>query len=225
MNQVIIVLITGAIGLALGLLIYWANAKLPHKVRNTDEIRAINKALPGTDCGACGYGECLAYAQALYKDPGLANQTLCPFVLQSSEAMGYLGEALGVSLDSPDKKAVIHCGGRSDVIFNYSGVRSCRAVAQLLSGYKRCPYACLGLGDCVAICPQAAISIDKEDDIAIVDREKCNGCGLCVAECPQELIELVPAATEVSFRCNYRQPEDIPGRERCDYARQAAACR
>lgn len=226
MNQVIIILIAGAIGLAFGLLIYLANARLPHKVKNTEEIAAISKALPGTDCRACGYGGCFAYAQALAKNPDLANQIPCPAVLQSSEAMCYMERALGISLDARDKKAVIHCGGRSEAIFNFSGARSCRAAALLLSGYKRCPYACLGLGDCLTVCPPGAISIDEEKGIAIVDYDKCNGCGLCVAECPQELIELVPSATEVTFRCNYRQLEDIPGRERCDYARQAAAaCR
>jgi electron transport complex protein RnfB len=156
----------------------------------------------------------------------MANEMPCPAILQSREALSRLEKALGISLDAPtmSQKALIHCGGKSEAIFSYSGTSSCRAAALFLSGYKRCPYACLGLGDCFTVCPKGAISLDDEKDIAVIDYEKCNGCGLCVAECPQNLIELVPAETEISFRCNYGQLEDIPGRERCDYARQFVSC-
>jgi pyruvate formate lyase activating enzyme len=41
---------------------------------------------------------------------------------------------------------------------------------------------CNGCGDCISVCPTAAISIDKDDRIAI-DREKCNGCYKCVDKC------------------------------------------
>jgi len=114
------------------------------------------------------------------------------------------------------KKALIHCNGNSEVIYDYSGVGTCKAAAQLLRGYKKCPYACLGLGDCVEVCPQRAISIKPENSVAVVDTEKCTGCGLCLAECPQNLIELVPAGTKIAFLCNYAPLRDIPGREKCD---------
>ncbi len=222
MDQITIILILAAIGLACGLIIYLANVKLPHKVKNIDRIEAINKALPGTDCGACGYDDCLAYAQELAKNPELANKKPCPAILQSSEALSRLEKALGISIDASamSRKALIHCGGKSEVLFSYSGIESCRAAAQLLSGHKRCPYACLGLGDCLTVCPQEAISIDEEKGIAVINCEKCNGCGLCVAECQKNLIELVPAGTKVAFRCNYGQLKNIPGRERCEYANQ-----
>jgi electron transport complex protein RnfB len=222
MNQVVIVLVIAAIGLAFGLIIYLANAKMPYKVKNLDKIEAIRKALPSTDCRECGYEDCLTYARALVNKPEIANEMPCPAILQSRESLSHLEKALGVSLDAPtiSRKALIHCGGKSEVIFNYSGTRSCRAATLLLGGYKRCPYACLGLGDCLTVCPKGAISLDDEKDIAVIDYEKCNGCGLCVAECPQNLIELVPVEAEISFRCNYGELEDIPGRERCDYARQ-----
>jgi ferredoxin len=74
----------------------------------------------------------------------------------------------------------------------------------------------LGLGDCAKVCPQDAISIDPERNIAVVDWEKCIGCGLCLAECPHGLIELVPAGTKVAFKCNYQPLRDIPGREKCE---------
>jgi Na+-translocating ferredoxin:NAD+ oxidoreductase RNF subunit RnfB len=220
MNYVVIIIIIAAIGLAFGLIIYLANAKLPYRVKNIDRIEAIKKALPSTDCRECGYEDCFTYAQALAKKPEMANEMPCPVILQSQEALSHLEKVLGVSLDAPSKKALIHCGGKSEAIFNYSGTRSCRAATLLLSGYKRCPYACLGLGDCLTICPKGAISLDEERGIAIIDYDRCNGCGLCVAECPQNLIEMLPAETKVALRCNYGRLEDISSRERCDYARQ-----
>lgn len=223
MNQAIIIIVVTATGLLFGLLIYLVNARLPHKAKNIEEIEAVDKALPGTDCGACGYKECFAYARALADNPGLINRKPCPVVLQSPEAVGRLGEALGISLDTTAKKAVIHCGGKSETIFSYHGIESCRAAVRLLSGHKRCPCACLGFGDCIAVCPQRAISIDDDRDIAVIDYEKCNGCGLCADGCPQSLIELVPATRQIDFRCNYGQSENIPGREKCEYASQITA--
>jgi electron transport complex protein RnfB len=114
------------------------------------------------------------------------------------------------------RKAVVHCGGKSEVIYDYSGVKSCKGAAQLLGGYKKCPYACLGFGDCMKVCPQDAIFIDPEKGIAVVDTEKCTGCGLCVKECPQNMIELVPADTKVVLLCNYQTLRDVAGREKCD---------
>lgn len=220
MNQAIIIIVVTAIGLLFGLLIYLTNARLPYKTKDIEKIEAIGKALPGTDCAACGYKDCFTYARTLAENPELINKKPCSIALQSPEAVSRLEEALGISLDITAKKAVIYCGGKSEAIFSYYGIESCRAAVPLLSGYKRCPYACLGFGDCIAVCPQGAISIDDNKDIAVIDYGKCNGCGLCVDECSQSLIELVPATTQIDLHCNYGQAENIPGRERCEYAEQ-----
>jgi len=220
MNQAIIIIVVSAIGLLFGLLIYLANAGLPHKAKNIEKTEAINKALPGTDCAACGYKDCFAYAQVLANNPELINNKPCSIVLQSPETVSRLEEALGINLDVTTKKSIIHCGGSSETIFSYHGIKSCRAAARLLSGYKRCPYACLGLGDCIAACPQGAISIADDKGIAVIDYEKCNGCGLCVDECAQNLIELAPATMQNDFLCNYGQAENITGRKRCQYAQR-----
>ncbi len=218
MNQAIIIIVVTAIGLLFGLLIYLANARLSYKTKGIEKTEAIDKALPGTDCGACGYKNCFAYARLLAESPELINRKPCSVVLQSPEAVSRLEEALGLNLDATAKKAIIYCGGKSEAIFSYHGIESCRAAARLLSGYKRCPYACLGFGDCITVCPQGAIYLDDDRDIAVIDYEKCNGCGLCADECSQNLIELVPATRQIDFRCNYSQAESITGRERCEYA-------
>lgn len=219
MEQAITIIAVSAIGLLFGLLIYIVNARLPYKSGSTEKAEKINSALPGTDCSACGYKDCFSYAQALADNPELINRKPCSIALESPETVSGLEEALGIKLDTAAKKAIIHCGGGSEAILSYHGIKTCQAAVRISSGHKRCPYACLGFGDCVSVCPQKAISID-DSDIAVIDYEKCNGCGRCVDECPQNLIELAPAATRSNFRCSYGQTEDIAGRERCQYARQ-----
>ena len=163
-----------AIGLACGLIIYFVYIKVPQKVKGLEKTEEIHTILPGANCGACGRPGCFAYAQALTQDSDLVTKTPCTLVLQDPESLERLEKALGITLDvsAMSKKALVHCNGNSEVIYNYSGIETCKAAAQLLSGYKKCPYACLGLGDCVEVCPQDAISIDREKNVVVVDPEK-----------------------------------------------------
>ena len=216
MAVTIIVLVV--IGLALGILIYVVNIVIPQRVRGLEKTEEIAGILPGANCGACGNPSCFAYAQALTKDSGQMKRNPCTLVLGDTEALEQLEEALGITIDASEmfREAVVHCGGKSEVIYNYSGIDSCKGAAQLLGGYKKCPYACLGFGDCLKVCPQDAIFIDPEKGIAVVDNDKCNGCGLCIKECPQNMIELVPADTKVILLCNYQTLRDVAGREKCE---------
>jgi Na+-translocating ferredoxin:NAD+ oxidoreductase RNF subunit RnfB len=213
------VIVLTAIGLAAAALIYLVNVVVPRKVQGLEKTEEIASILPGINCGACGKPGCFAYAQALTKDADVITKSPCAFVLLDNEKLEQLEKALGVTLDASEmnKKALIHCNGNSEIIYNYSGVETCKGAAQLLSGYRKCPYACLGIGDCLVVCPQNAISINPENGMAVIDPEKCTGCGLCIAECPLNLIELVPAGTKVAFLCNYQPLRDIPGREKCDF--------
>lgn len=211
----IIIMLTG-IGLICGVMIYVVYVAVPHKVQGLEKTEEIAGILPGINCGACGLPGCFGYAQALTKDADVIFKTPCGAVLQDAEALERLEKALGITLDASamSKKALVHCKGNSETIYNYSGVETCKAAALLLKGYRKCPYACLGIGDCLRACPQDAIS--KQDGAIVVDLEKCTGCGLCQAECPQNLIELVPAGTKIAFLCNHALLRDIPGREKCD---------
>lgn len=208
-----------AIGLVCGLIIFFVYLKVPQKVKGLEKTEKINSVLPGLNCGACGYAGCFGYAQAVAKDHDLVFATPCTMVLQDPERLEQLEKTLGITLDVSEmsKKAVVHCTGNSEVVCSYSGAPTCKGAAQLLSGYKKCPYACLGLNDCVEVCPHNAVSIDPEKDVAVVDAEKCTGCGLCVTECPQDIIELVSPGTKIAFLCSYKPLRNIPGRERCDF--------
>ena len=51
---------------------------------------------------------------------------------------------------------------------------------------KVCNSGCIGCGRCAKVCPAGAIKI--ENNIAIIDYEKCDNCGKCIEECPRKII-------------------------------------
>ena len=216
MAVTIIVLVI--IGLVLGVLIYVANLVIPQKVKGLGKIDQISALLPGANCGACGNPSCYGYARLLSGDAEYISKNPCTQILGDIEVLQKLEEVLGINIDSSDiaRKSVIRCNGKSELVYDYSGVTTCKGAAQLLRGYKKCAYACLGLGDCVAVCPHDAINIDSEKGIAVIDQEKCIGCGLCVGECPQNMIDLISPQTKVVLLCNYQTLRDLPGREKCE---------
>jgi electron transport complex protein RnfB len=218
MQLLLIIFIIGLIGMLCGAIIYIAYVRVPHKVPGLRRIDEINSFLPGMNCGACGYAGCFALASELVNNPEKADVISCPMLAGDKEAIKNLEAALGVSIDpdSLSKKAMLHCTGNSEILFEYTGAQTCKAAALQAGGFKRCPYACLGLGDCMEACAYNAISIDKEKGIAVIDYDKCTGCSLCVKECPQNLIEMVPGKTKIVFGCNYGELRPIAGRERCD---------
>ncbi|MEA3355894.1 MAG: RnfABCDGE type electron transport complex subunit B [Candidatus Bipolaricaulota bacterium] len=205
------------IGFVAGAIILLVNRVLPKEDESLRRASEIHKLLPGIDCGACGYPGCFAYAQAVARDKQVAVDNPCATLSQDEEGMQRLGEYLGLDLEGKEsaQKAIVHCTGSSDIIADYDGIQTCTAAAQLASGYKECPYACLGLGDCTRVCPTDAISIDPERKVAFVDWGLCIGCELCVEACPQGLIEMVPTGMPQYLGCNYLSARDVPGRKRC----------
>lgn len=218
MNTGLIILILSSIGIICGILIFLANRFLPKEAETLRKAEEIAEHLPGMNCGACGFPGCFAYAQELAKDKNKFFTSTCATVLQEPDMLKGLENVLDIEVDPSkiNKKAVAHCYGNSGVIGDYSGIKTCRAATNLLGGYKRCPYGCLGLGDCVAVCPNDAISIDEKRKVAVINPDKCTGCGLCVAKCPKGIIHLVPANANIVYSCSYRSLRNIPGREKCD---------
>ena len=68
------------------------------------------------------------------------------------------------------------------------------------SGDKFCTYACLGYGDCAAVCPNDAIEI--KDGVAQVISRKCIGCGMCARACPNGIIHLIADVSRVAVVCS-----------------------
>ena len=54
--------------------------------------------------------------------------------------------------------------------------------------------------ECLEACPEEAI-YKNDEEVALVDQEKCNGCGVCVPACPYGMIEL--NADNLAYKCDY----------------------
>ncbi|MCI2427647.1 4Fe-4S dicluster domain-containing protein [Candidatus Acetothermia bacterium] len=216
-QPIITILFLTLVGFVAGVAILVVSKVLPKEDPSFEEAERIKDLLPGGECGSCGYPGCFAYAQAVAKDKQLPARAPCRPLIQDKEGLRQFEAHLGLSIDTAQlaRRALVHCSGNSPNLATYNGINSCRAAVQLASGFRECPYACLGLADCVRICPVNAITIDFEQRVARVDWEKCIGCGLCAPACPQNLIDLVPKAMPQYLGCNYQAAKEIPGRKRC----------
>ncbi len=192
----------GGLGLIFGIGLAIA-AKLFH-VDVDPKIEAINDALPGANCGACGYAGCGACAEAIAN--GEAGVDVCP--VGGAASADAISEIMGVSGEgSNDKKiARVICKGtdcNANDKFKYEGITDCRAAAMVSSGDKSCSYGCLGYGTCVQVCPFDAIVI--KDGIADIDPDKCASCGKCFEVCPKAVIAWVPYKQEIVVDCNSKE--------------------
>lgn len=165
------------------------------------KVEAVENALLGTNCGACGFPGCSGLANAIVE--GKADVTAClPGGADVAEA---IANVMGVDAEAADPQvAVVLCkGGDIDAKtkFDYMGVKDCWAAAQTAGGFKSCGYGCLGLGSCVKACNYGAIEI-TEDRLAIIIPEKCTGCTMCVPACPKNIIKMVPASQRVHVLCS-----------------------
>ena len=160
---------------------------------------AVRGALPGNNCGACGYAGCDALAAAIAK--GEAPVNTCP--VGGAPVTKAVGKIMGTDAEAPERKlAFVRCKGSCAVTKNqgnYVGVQDCRTAA--LGGIRTadCDNGCMGMGSCVRVCPENAIRII--DGVAVVNRARCIGCGLCAKACPKGIIELIPEGQRVVVQC------------------------
>lgn len=191
------VLIVAGIGLVLGVIL--AVASLLMAVPKDEKVEALKEALPGANCGACGYSGCEGYAKAL----ALGEAALGKCSPGGEDCVSQLSKILGVEAAAMEKKtALVHCMGsedNTDVKMEYQGVMSCRAAMNLHGGMSSCTFGCLGLGDCMNACPYGAISLCN--GVAHIEPELCKGCSMCVSACPKKLISFVPYKDMAVVRC------------------------
>lgn len=185
------VLVVGGAGLIIGLLLGLAGKKFAVEV-DERETR-VREALPGNNCGGCGYPGCDGAAAAVVK--GEAPVTVCP--VGGAACAKAIGEIMGQEVgDTVRMTAYVKCGGdceKSKSNYDYTGVEDCTMVPFVPGGGpKKCSYGCMGYGSCVKACAFDAIHI--VNGVAVVDKEACKACGACVNVCPKHLIELVPYA-------------------------------
>ena len=172
-------------------------------VKENEKVVAVRDCLPGANCGACGYSGCDGYAKALGEGE-CDNASLCIPGGADVAAQGAVicGLAAG---DVAAKVAFVACNGEckaEDRKYVYDGIKSCKAAKFAYSGDTQCTYACLGYGDCMAVCPKDAIHINPENGVAEVDPTACIGCGLCAKTCPQSIIHMLNETTRVVVKCS-----------------------
>lgn len=191
--------VVGTVGILIGVFLGVAGMKF--KVDVDERQEAIQAALPGNNCGGCGFAGCSGLAAAIVR--GDAEVDACP--VGGKTVASAIAGIMGIDAKEVVKQvAFVHCLGdceKTQKDYEYHGVEDCRMVGFVPGGGpKSCNNGCLGFGTCVRECPFEAISIEK--GIAVVDREKCKACGKCVNACPKKLISLIPYEAKLAVACN-----------------------
>jgi RnfABCDGE-type electron transport complex B subunit len=201
MTQVILIPagILGLLGIIYG--VGLAFAAKAFYVETDPKIEQITAALPGANCGGCGFAGCSGYADSIVTAGAPINKC----APGGSEAATKIAEIMGMKVDLSERKvAVIHCqsGGTNNTFYryDYKGVPTCKAAVTMAAGPNMCAFGCVFQNDCVAACQFDALHVDA-NGLRVVDPDKCVGCGACVAACPRHLIDLVGISREVHVMC------------------------
>jgi len=189
-----IVVVSTLVLLGLGFL-FGVGLAVAAKKFKTDEnpnAKKILRVLPGANCGACGYPGCSGLAEAIAE--GNAPVDKCP--VGGANVAKKIAKIMGVeeTTVSEPKVAKVMCKGgnkEAKTKFIYSGVKSCKAALLVSGASKLCQYGCMGLGDCVSVCPFNAIKMG-DNGLPVIDSKKCTACGKCVEICPRNVIQLIP---------------------------------
>ena len=160
MSVWIATLTIAAIALLAGLALSYASRRLP--ASDGDLVEQVNKMLPQTQCGQCGYPGCRPYAQAIVNDDVAIN--LCP--PGGDDTVLRLAELLG---KEPQPLAAAAPEGRSVAMVDEE--------------------LCIGCTHCRNACPVDAI-VGAHHFMHTVIESECTGCELCIAPCPVDCISL-----------------------------------
>ncbi len=169
------------------------------------KIDDVERALPGANCGGCGFSGCRAFAVELVEQSDISELN-CP--VGGAEMMAQIAESLGKAVaERTEEVATLRCGGCRDKrpeTSHYDGAKSCAVAASLYGGSTGCSYGCFGYGDCVASCKFDAMAMNAESGLPEIDAERCVSCGACAKSCPKALIEMrkkMPKARAVYVAC------------------------
>lgn len=194
--------VVGGLGLLFGLIL--STASRIFQVKVDYRVEAVREALPGANCGACGFPGCDAFAEHVALNDGPVNG--CPVGGQTVAAK--VAEIMGKVADEGSKEvACVMCQGDADRAkerFEYDGPRDCRVNASLSGGSKACSFGCLGCGTCKDYCQFGAIEIIN--GLAVIDKDKCTACRKCVEVCPKNVIDMIPYEQEVIVKCKNTEP-------------------
>ena len=196
MSIVILALVSmGGLSALFAVLLSVAHGRL--RVEEDPRVGAVLEALPGINCGACGFASCHALAEAAVKGDVPPNSC----VVGGNSVATQVAAVLGIEAEAREPTyAYVRCGAGASQRQKkaaYSGIPTCRAANLVMGGETACSYGCLGFGDCADVCPFGAISM--VEGLPVVDLSKCTGCGQCVKVCPRSLIVLC-SFSETAYR-------------------------
>ena len=191
-------LVVAVLGIACGVML--ALASHFFAVEEDETTAKVREALPGANCGACGYAGCDSYAEAVAQ--GKAEPNLC--IPGAAATASAIAEILGVEVSAAEPKvAFVGCNGTCEATSNkavYEGVDSCAAAKMIYGGPSACIFGCIGCGDCADACPADAICI--VDGLAHVAHRNCMGCAKCAKVCPNGVIKMVNKNAKTAVMCN-----------------------
>lgn len=170
------------VGLSLLLGAILGFAAVRYKVEGNPIVDQIDKILPQTQCGQCGYPGCRPYAQAI-TDGDAINK--CPPGGQAT--INALADLLDV--EAPQLNA--EHGEESEV----------KTVAFIREE------ECIGCTKCIQACPMDAI-LGAAKQMHTVIADECTGCDLCVEPCPVDCIDMIPVTITLET-WNWEQPNII----------------
>ena len=129
-------------------------------------VERLDRLLPQTQCGQCGFDGCRPYAEAMAR--GAAGVDRCP---PGGDAGALaLARVLGVAPRPHDRSL---------------GVHKPPQVARIVEA------DCIGCTKCIQACPVDAI-IGASRLMHTVIAPLCTGCELCLPPCPVDCIVLLP---------------------------------
>lgn len=198
------ILMMGGLGVAIGTVLVIASKAF--YIYEDPKVAAVNDALPGANCGGCGFPGCSANAEAIVK--GIQDVNSC--VAAGDDVAMAIAEIMGVSVSDKEPEfagpGCYYSKDEADMEYAYLGLTDCRAASMLFGGMKVCRIGCLGLGTCVKACMFGALSIGS-DGLPKVEQEKCTGCGACERVCPKNIIRLTSVTRRIMRE--YTQEECI----------------
>ena len=193
------VIITVAAGLVASILLTVASKVFYVPV--DERVAMVREALPGANCGGCGFAGCDDFAANIVNDESIPCNG-CP--VGGASAAAAIAEILGRNAGSGDRQvAHVMCNGTcgaTGTIAEWRGMQSCKGAKTYYNGSGKCAFGCMGFGDCAAVCDFNAIGVI--DGVAKVNRDNCVACGKCVTACPQKIVRLVPEKAQVHVLCS-----------------------
>lgn len=204
MNPILLAIcVLGGMGLVFGLVL--AVASKVFYVKTDPRLGQLEEALPGANCGGCGFAGCAAYAAAVLE--GRAEIGKCSS--GGNEAAQKMAKIMGVEAKEVARQvAFVRCSGphaSGNTEFTglkgpYEGMHDCLAATKVAGrGPLICKFGCLGFGNCTKVCKYDAIHV--VGGVAKVDEDKCVGCLQCVKACPRQLIVPVNYHSDITIAC------------------------